>query len=356
MHPTHMLIFLAGLFASAGFSSSCSCSNRLDRPTVGAIRWDAWFDDRINPYEKNLVDVRWRNRLPFYAKVVSDNQVQVHGDTQEAVDREIAYAKAGGIDYWAFLYYPATIRDDGFNHDYMNRARRLYLSSKRKKDLNFCLIVTPGGHADRNNPDKEINEWLRMLKEPTYQRVAGGRPLIYVMVWGPTVEKMFGSARKGREYVDDLRERIRRTGEKNPYIVVLAMTPQGGAAALDAMKLDAIGAYTSFGGSDYQGLRAAQEANWEAMKATGKKVVPNLSAGWGGPRDGLGDAKQPKPDELAGHVRSAFAWIGANKETAEAKTMLIYAWNEVDEGGWLVPDMGQGTAKLDAIRRVVDGR
>jgi hypothetical protein len=34
--------------------------------------------------------------------------------------------------------------------------------------------------------------------------------------------------------------------------------------------------------------------------------------------------------------------------------MLFYAWNEVDEGGWLVPDKGQGTAKLDAIRSVVD--
>jgi hypothetical protein len=28
----------------------------------------------------------------------------------------------------------------------------------------------------------------------------------------------------------------------------------------------------------------------------------------------------------------------------------------VDEGGWIVPDKGQGTTKLDAIRRVVDER
>jgi len=34
--------------------------------------------------------------------------------------------------------------------------------------------------------------------------------------------------------------------------------------------------------------------------------------------------------------------------------MLFYAWNEVDEGGWLVPDRSRGTARLDAIRRVVD--
>ena len=92
------------------------------------------------------------------------------------------------------------------------------------------------------------------------------------------------------------------------------------------------------------------------MKATGKKVIPNLVAGWGGPRDGKGDTKQPTPTELGAHVRSAFNWIDANTEAAEAKTMLLYAWNEVDEGGWIVPDKGQGTTKLDAVRRVVDER
>lgn len=321
-----------------------------ERLSVGAIRWDAWFDDKVNPYEKNLADKKWHGRLPFYAKVISDTEVQVHGDTQEAVDQEIVYARAGGLDYWAFLYYPATIRNDGFNHDHMNRARRLYLSSRFKQDLNFCLIVSPG------HPDKDINEWLQIIQEPTYQKVAGGRPLIYFMMWGEevTVEKVYGDAASARRAMDDLRRRIMATGQMNPYFVVLAMTPQAGAAACDAMGLDAISAYTSFGGPDYAGLCAAHRQRWDAMKATGKKVVPNLTAGWGGPRDGLGDTQQPNPGELSAHLRSAFAWIDANPDAAEAKTMLFYAWNEVDEGGWLVPDLGSGSAKLDTIRGVVE--
>ena len=32
-----------------------------------------------------------------------------------------------------------------------------------------------------------------------------------------------------------------------------------------------------------------------------------MCAGWGGPRDKNGDRLQPKPGELAAHVRSAFA-------------------------------------------------
>jgi hypothetical protein len=337
-------------------SSSCAVlppavvAAERDRITIGAIRWDAWFGDAVNPYEKSLAEPRWHGRLPFYAKVISDRDVQVRGDTQEAVDQEIAYAQAGGVDYWAFLYYSPGRRADGFNHDAMNRARRLYLSSRRKGDVNFCLIVNP------KHPDAEISEFLEMMQEPSYQTVMGGRPLLYLMYWDPThtPAAWFGSTAACRAYMDALRARARERGLGNPYCVALTQKPDvlGGVAA--AAGLDALGAYTSWGGPDYAGLCAAQRRYWDAMKATGCRVVPNLSAGWGGPRDALGDTLQPTPAELAAHVRSACDWITANPGVAEAKTLLFYAWNEVDEGGWLVPDRAQGSAKLDAIRGVVE--
>lgn len=38
--------------------------------------------------------------------------------------------------------------------------------------------------------------------------------------------------------------------------------------------------------------------------------------------------------------------------------VLIYAWNELDEGGWLVPTLpppdGEGTARIDALRKVTN--
>jgi hypothetical protein len=347
-----LIVAVVGLLAIACCTKN-SKSHIMSRPTIGAIRWDAWFADTVNPYEKNLADKQWHGRLPFYAKVISDTQVEVRGDKQEVVDQEIAYAKAGGIDYWAFLYYQPGIRKDGFNHDYMNRARRLYMSSKHKSDVNFCLIVYPKGATD-----KDINEWLAMLQEPSYQKVAGGRPLLYLMFWDQkdSVEGVFGTKEIGHAWIDKLRQRIMQTGQMNPYLVTLSQNPQMGSSVSTKAGLDAISAYTSWGQPGYAGTVAGCVKNWNGMKATGEKVVPNLSAGWGGPRDGKGDTQQPRPDELAAHLRSSYEWMDANPNVAEAKTMLFYAWNEVDEGGWLVPDKGQGTAKLDAIRKVVDER
>ncbi len=67
------------------------------------------------------------------------------------------------------------------------------------------------------------------------------------------------------------------------------------------------------------------------------------------------------PTDIANNSQSAMAWIGANSSAAEANACLIYAWNEVDEGGWIVPTLVNGQAGtvnqdvLNAIRQVILG-
>jgi hypothetical protein len=57
-------------------------------------------------------------------------------------------------------------------------------------------------------------------------------------------------------------------------------------------------------------------------------------------------------------LRDALAWCARNRAAAEPNAVLIYAWNEIDEGGWLVPSLwpDQGTARLEAIRTVLLSR
>lgn len=87
--------------------------------------------------------------------------------------------------------------------------------------------------------------------------------------------------------------------------------------------------------------------------AIAKNLGGALLTVWLGLSVGAGDARA---QNAARGVTGSATGIAANPEVAEAKTTLFYAWNEVDEGGWLVPDKGQGTAKLDAIREVVKER
>jgi hypothetical protein len=62
------------------------------------------------------------------------------------------------------------------------------------------------------------------------------------------------------------------------------------------------------------------------------------------------------PAEIADHLRHALDWTAAFPESAEADAVLLYAWNESDEGGWLCPTLSEGTDRLDAIRRVLSER
>jgi len=38
-------------------------------------------------------------------------------------------------------------------------------------------------------------------------------------------------------------------------------------------------------------------------------------------------------------------------DTCEAQTIIISAWNENDEGHWIMPSLHNGTAKLEAVQR-----
>jgi hypothetical protein len=42
-------------------------------------------------------------------------------------------------------------------------------------------------------------------------------------------------------------------------------------------------------------------------------------------------------------------WVKTHPDSAPSKAILIYAWNENDEGGWLVPTRGDGESRLQAL-------
>ena len=60
--------------------------------------------------------------------------------------------------------------------------------------------------------------------------------------------------------------------------------------------------------------------------------------------------------EIARHLARAIEFVRANPKVCQARTVIAYAWNEHDEGGWLCPTwtaQGPDTSRLDAIRRIL---
>jgi len=349
---------MRGTLVSISLSLLCGAQGPADgrrpRSIVGAIRWDAWHGDagldsagperfeagkrpRLTPglaVERSLGPKHWHYRLPFYAKVVGENRVEVRANSQEVMDREIAYASTAGLDYWAFLTYapdsPMTIGLD------------LYLSSAHKAKMKFCVIL----HHIRTKPAAMREETARIvgyMRDPQYVTVLDGRPLVYAF-----------QCRAGRAFYDGLLKAAADAGLKRPYLVNM------GSCAVTT-GFDAVSSYAGRGG------RRA----WDKSKAAGRKVVPSVSAGWdrrprvenpvpweGGGRGrpvtgGRRRTAKQAAAQIAAGVKSAINWNAANPEAGEADAVIIYAWNEFDEGGWICPTLSEGASRLDAIRTVL---
>ncbi len=343
----------AGGKSSSGRKSSARKDVGANRPLVGAIRWDGWFKD--SKWEKNLADAKWRYRLPFFAKVDPTGAVEVCGDSQDVMDQEIAFAKAGGLSYWAFCYYsPRSAAIDAYNYGW-----RRYLTSQHKAGFNFCLLLQGPHLGPTNEWDATVAQFAKLFKEPTYQRVCGDRPLVYLYTCDKLIPH-FGSAAAASNALHQLRAASEKIGAGNPYVVAQIWPNHIKADFLDAIPFDALGAYSAQGegnaGEPYVKLTGVNRWYWEHYKSTGREVVPLANAGWDGrPRDYPGAWYEPAtPAEIADAVKRALDWNRANPKTARANTVLVYAWNEYDEGGWLSPTLTEGDARLRALKKMLD--
>jgi len=340
-----------------------------ERCVVGAIRWDAWHGDKGVPgkaVEQSLGPSHWHYRLPFFGKVVSDGKVEARGDSQAVMDQEIAYAHQARLDYWAFVTYAP--------ESPMSRGLDLYLSSTHKTDIRFCLILQ-GGHVVLNGPASwpgQVARYVGYFREKTYQTVAGGRPLVYLLEAQALVGRSgFASWEAARAAFGDLRKTAVAAGLREPYLVVQDGSAPRARNHMESLGFDAISAYATIGGGEgkqpYSKLAEQCRGFWDDCRATGSAVVPIIMAGWDRrPRQEhpvpweRGEWTQstlhyaaPTPAELASLLSDALKWVREYPQVAPAMAVLIYAWNELDEGGWIVPTLSEGAARLDALKAVL---
>jgi hypothetical protein len=126
--------------------------------------------------------------------------------------------------------------------------------------------------------------------------------------------------------------------------------------AAEAAGADASGAYAvpRLNGSEqpYDLLTAAARADWNAREESGYPMIPTAMSGW----DQRPLVETPQPfypisssltpnnyydppsgSALGSHVVEMVNFLNGNSAACPAQVGLIYAWNELAEGGWLMP-------------------
>lgn len=363
-----LAFLLAFLLPAAAMGADPTSS---EPPITGAIRWDTYYGENgpVKEVEHSLTPPKYHWRLPWFAKITGEGKVSINGDSPEIMEQEIAYAARAGLNYWAFLDY-------GPGHP-MTRALDHYLAAPEKRGIRYCFIEQ-GARIDGHG----VKDWPRIVRhfqDPNYLKVLDGRPVLFVFI---------KPERIGRKEFDELRAQTVAAGLKTPFLVLMGWSAAADVKDMEALGFDSVTAYAANVGytmnppSYAWQVSEIRRTRWEKSTARRIPSVTFVSAGWDTrPRNerppswtrfvGKGtpdptpfseqkpliDAANATPAELATHLREAVEWTLRNRDMNPANLILIYAWNENDEGGWLIPTLGaDGKAdesRIEAVRSVL---
>ncbi len=361
---------LSGTGAEVGFSCLAP-PPALVVPPLGAIRFDAWYDP-TNPIDQQcaaaLSPSPYNTRLPSNA-VVADGVASWPLATQSVMDFEISAAVQAGLSFWAFDSYQPD--------DTLSQALSLYLSSSMRSKLRFCMLGQVSNWGEDGEDQPALLRDIAMMTQPGYMTVLDGRPL-YLVLDASDAQEAGLPVGGVAAAITLVRDQVRAAGGNNPYIVWLSGAALADYSNIDAARAagaDAAGSYATprldGAAQPFSSLVEAAEADWASRISAGFGMIPTAMTGWD-QRPLIADPQTfypldsnlsmqnyyetPSDEAIGSHIVDLIRVVNDNPSACPAQIGLIYAWNELAEGGWLMPtytpsgaNLGRVTALANAI-------
>jgi hypothetical protein len=361
--------------ALSGTYTYASCSvSQPQAPLIGAFRWDGWFPtvQTVYPqyYPSNFFTA-WSYRQPTYGWFDADT-----AGAQAIMDQEILDAANHGLDFWVFDDYKYMQDATQFgNQVQLYDAYKEYLASPNKSHLRFALWISPGvtsagGYIPNYWRSTYLPYLIQTFQDPQYLKVDGNRPVLFVEGSGSSpsyIDQNFGNWPQEHAY---LNQQAEAAGLGDPVII----QTDADTATAKADGLDGVSTYgVSGNGATPSGCSldpgnptphcafsvqmTKDESNWAAAAQAGVAVVPGLTAN-DDPRALTTPygfyVDQPTYTQWQQEVTDAFTFMTSHQSIeTNPPIAVIYAWNELGEGGpGIMPTKQNGTMFLDAINAV----
>lgn len=361
-------VFLALMIMAAWILPSHS-SAASDVP-VGVLRWDFWYNGNLNG--SYLENNTYFHRIPFYSGPNPQTaKWEWRGDNQEVMDQEIGYARDAGISYFIFNYYNDYRIDGTLNPNSVGRkSLNNYLKSRRNKEVNFSLLIDTNGFGPWKQWSQTRQTFIDLISRPEYQKLSNGRPVVYLWIDTWLDSLMANEPGKGLGALSEIKAGVKAKIGVEPYFVYMGFDATKAVTVVSHFSLDAATSYSNPLGNnsvEYGYGYCAALNSWfrDNLKSKGLQVVPIINSGWD-PRPVAGKdpyvtrsatpdfCTKPTPQQIADNLKSGIDWVKANPASASPRTVIVYAWNEFTEGGWLTPTLAEGNLRLKAIKNMLN--
>lgn len=354
---------LAPVLASAT-ASPAAASGPSAR--VGAIYFDGWACPLTNFHFKGLLSGPFSGRRPLSGW---------RDDTTEAMEAQLRWAHEDGIGFFLFDWY----REDV--DPCLNVAHDNYLRLADHHGVGFADLYVnhdPFGVAAADWPALAERWASTDFLNPDYVRV-DGKPLLEV--FDTTLFRQQQGGTPGVDVaLDELRAAARRHGLPGVFVVGGRYTDwqnspcfptceatDGGPSGLVRESYDALSEYAytgaltgASGARPYSDLVSAKEANWQMfVDRSPVPYIPTVMDGW----DARPWNESPlwlrrTPGGVGSFLDDAVAWVESHPtmwvEPGPAPPVVVLeAWNELGEGGFVLPTDESGYAYGQAIAQAV---
>jgi hypothetical protein len=375
-----MKYFLAKVFLVAALLSFYSCSKDTNtqqepkaRMKLGAYYYGGWSGK--NSYDDGRPEHAWAKGMPLMVTklmtTVFAGREPVWGwreDTQEIMERQIDLAADNGIAYFSFCWYwsddKGPINIPKIESRPSHQPMYMFMEAQNNSKMEFCLLVANHSGAEIIGTDawkQAADFWItKYFSHPRYLKV-GGKPVI--IIFSPK-----GADKDGLAY---LQQTVKKAGY--PGVFVAGCGNCSVENGFQAQTLYNIRPPSSAGLNmtdiyPFQLMVDWSISVWNNISLP-MPYLPCITTGWDrrpweAPLpDGRGSTvtnhfARGTPAEFEQYVKSLADWMDAHPwQITKDRLAVVYAWNEMGEGGWLVPctDDPEGLY-LKAIRKVVFGK
>jgi hypothetical protein len=332
---------------------------------IGALRWDNWRLD--SSAGQVILDPPLRGRIPYFVWRDSIGKLALPGDFEVVLHADVEYARAAGIDYFIFGYYLETGSwgRSTSNAKALNSAYRSYIRLRDHAGVRFAL------NFDYGFPAADVGAVSEVIADAARQRdyVHAADGSIPVFFFAPDMDlwvKGLGGEENARKALTEIKRQVfQRTGANLFPVALVFGIDQAGPTA-ERLGFDAVSTYANaLGGGGvavaYRTCADVARRFWQKGRKLPLGFIPTVTMGW----DYRPILKQPQdpphrdPDpswctpatdaEWIAQIQDAVMEAQSNPKNRRFESVLLYAWNEFSEGGWIAPTIGDGTRRLKVI-------